>query len=368
MLVTFELRISYASYPDLSTALILFAISAASYMVGYGTIFFAYRAIGAEPIGATEYTIDRKKLGRFQMAALAVSIAILLFNFKKFGFPPIFGFFGADTYIYAEYGSLKQVLFPAFMALTVTAPLDSSRLRRIFFNAFGPVCSLAYASRGYLLILLFQILAMFSLRTTLSKRKIYLIALTTLGLAITISNVIGNNRLSSGSGALLGFMQIKRAYYDWPTSYLWMISYVSSPISNMCWIVRSYHYDHATTAFLHSLLPGSLNALSLEAGDLGSDNIIDGVHTYIAKYYLDLWWLGVFGINYVWGLISAYISAGNRLTRNYLVSAVILACMGFLFFADFISFLIVVIELVVLLFGQRYFTIECNDKQAAITT
>jgi hypothetical protein len=112
-----------------------------------------------------------------------------------------------------------------------------------------------------------------------------------------------------------------------------------------------------------------LNAVSLEAGDLGSDNVVDGVHTYIAKYYLDLWWLGVFGINYIWGLISGFISAGNRLTRNYLISAVLLGCMGFLFFADFLSFLIVLIELAVLAFGQRYFTVECpvTDERHATT-
>ena len=368
MLITFQLHVSYTSYPDISLALILFAVSAASFIIGYGTVSFAYSAVGGPLVGALEYGIDLKKFRRFQSVALVISVIIIVFNWRKYGLPPLFGFFGADTYIYAEYGSLKQVLFPPFMALCVTAPLEPSRIRRWFFYAFGPICALAYASRGYLLILLFQVLAMFSLRTTLSKRKIYLIALTTLCLAIAIADVIGNNRMSSGSGALLGYMQIKRAYYDWPTSYLWMVSYISSPISNLCWIVHSYHYDHPSISFLYSLLPGSLNALSREAGDLGSDNIVDGVHTYIAKYYVDLWWFGVFGINYIWGLISGYISAGNRLTRNFLISAVLLGCIGFLFFADFLSFLIIAIELTVLIFAQRYFTLEYTPADQRHTT
>jgi hypothetical protein len=366
MLAAFQLKVSYTSYPDISLAFVLFAISATSFMIGYGTVSFAYFAVGGPPIGAEEYEIDVKRLRRFQLVALTVTVIICIFNWRKYGLPPLFGFFGADTYIYATYGSLKQVLFPAFMALSITAPLDPSRGRKWFFFALGPICASAYASRGYLLIMLFQILAMFSLRTPLSKRKIYLIALTTLCLAITISNVFGNNRMSSGSEALLRYMQIKRAYYDWPTSYLWMVSYISSPISNLCWIVRSYHYDHPSASFLYSLLPGSLGSSSgLEAGDLGSDNIVDGVHTYIAKYYLDLWWFGVFAINYVWGLISGYISAGNRLSRNYLISAVLLSCMGFIFFADFLSFLIILIELAVLAFGQRYFVHEYSaaDKR-----
>lgn len=355
MLATFQLRISYTSYPDISLALLLFAISAASYMIGYGTVSLAYSAVGGASIGAKEYSIDRTRLRRFQLVALTIAIVVLIFNWKKYGLPPLFGFFGADTYLYGEYGALKQLLFPAFMVLFVTAPLESSPIRRWFFYFFGPTCALAYASRGYLLIMLFQILVVFSLRTTLSKKKLYLIATTTLCFAIILSDIIGNGRSSYGSSALLGYMQIKRAYYDWPTSYLWMISYISSPISNMCWIVRVYHYDHTSLSFLHSMLPGFADAASLEGGDLGSQNIVDGVHTYIAKYYLDLLWLGVFGINYIWGLISGYLSAGNRLTRNYLTSAVIIACIGFLFFADFITFLLILVELAMLTFGQNYF-------------
>jgi oligosaccharide repeat unit polymerase len=367
MLAAFQLRISYTSYPDISLALILFAISVASFMIGYATVSFAYSAVGRAPIGAIKYTIDITRLRRFQLAALTVSTSLLILNWKKYGLPPIFGFFGADTFLYGEYGVLKQLLFPAFMVLFVTAPLETSPVRRWFFYAFGPACALAYASRGYLLIMLFQILVVFSLRTTLSKKKLYFIALTTLCFAIILSDFIGNGRSSYGSSALLGYMQIKRAYYDWPTSYLWMISYISSPISNLCWIVRAYHYDHPSLFFLHSMLPGFLDSTSLEGGDLGSDNIVDGVHTYIAKYYLDLWWLGVFGINYIWGLISSYMSAGNRLTRNYLTSAVLLACIGFLFFADFISFLLILVELAMLAFGQKYFVREyiATDQQLA---
>ena len=244
------------------------------------------------------------------------------------------------------------------MAIFVTAPLENSRIRRWFWYAFGPFCALLYASRGYLLILLFQMLVVFSVRTTLSKKKIYLIALATLICAIVLSNFIGNGRISEGSAALLGWMQIKRSYYDWPTAYLWMISYISSPISNMCWIVRSYHYDHPSAAFLYELLPGFWAPKSLEAGDLGSQNIVDGVHTYLAKYFLDFWWFGIFGINYVWGLISGFLTINNGLARNYLTSAVLLACIGFLFFADFITFLLIFLELVLLGFAQRYFTVD----------
>ncbi len=83
---------------------------------------------------------------------------------------------------------------------------------------------------------------------------------------------------------------------------------------------------------------------------MGSENIIDGVHTYIAKYYLDLWVFGIFIINYVWGLISGYISAGNRSVADYLSSAVLLGCIGFMFFSDFLTILMIILQLSILTF------------------
>jgi hypothetical protein len=359
MLVAFQLRISYTSYPDISLALVIFAASLVSFLLGYGTLRFGYSAVGGVRVEPELYRVDVARLRRFQAVCFAVTVAIMLFNWKRDGLPPIFGFFGADTEIYAEYGLFKQVLFPAFMALLLTAPLEPARPRRWFLYAFGPMCSLAYASRGYSLIMLFQFLIVFSLRSRLGKRRIYLVAVGALCVAVALTNLIGNGRSSYGSAALLGYMQIKRSYYDWPTAYLWVVAYVSSPISNLCWIVRSYRYDHPSAAFLYTLLPGSIGSgASLEAGDLGSENIVDGVHTYIAKYYLDLWWLGVFAINYAWGLLSGYLAEGNRIARHFLASAVALGCLGFIFFADFLTFLIILIELAVLAFGHRYFVVE----------
>jgi hypothetical protein len=360
MLGAFELHISYTSYPEISTALLLFIVSLCSFLLGYATVRFAYSAIGRLPYGPTAYQIDLTRLRRFQAACFTVAVAILALNWVHDGPPPLFSFFGGEIKDYQDYGSLNQVLFPSFMALLLVAPLDPSRLRRWFFYGFGPLSALAYASRGFLLVMLFQFLAVFSLRTSLSKRKIYLIALFTLSVAITLVDLLGNGRSSYGSAALLGYMQIKRAYYDWPTAYLWIVSYISTPISNLCWIVHAYHYDHPSAGFLYSLVPKSLAPVNVELGDLGSDQIVDGVHTYIAKYFLSLWWLGVFGINYLWGLVSGYISAGNRLARNYLISAVLLGCMAFIFFADFLTFLLVTLELLLLVFAQRYLTIELS--------
>jgi hypothetical protein len=359
MLAALELHISYTTYPEITPALRLCLSSLSFFLLGYATVHFAYSAIGRAPNGPTTYRIDSARLRRFQTICLVITFGIVIFNWVRDGLPPLFGFFGAETLGYTEYGSFKQLLFPAVTSLFLTAPLDPSRFRRWFLYAFGPTCALVYASRGYLLIMLFQFLVVFSMRTTLTKRKIYLIALSTLGAALGISNLIGNGRSSLGIEALLGYLQIKRSYYDWPGAYLWFISYVSTPISNLCWIVAAYRYDHPSASFLKSLVPVFWNSPSLEVGDLGSENIVDGVHTYVAKYYLDFWWFGVFGINYIYGLVSGYIAAGNRLTRNYLTSAVLLGCIGFMFFSDFLTILMIVVELIFVSVGYRYFSIQC---------
>lgn len=360
MLLSLYFPIAYTTYPDASLGLILFIASLLSYGLGYVTVRAAYKSVGYQAIGPDRYRIDVTRLRRFHGFLWLVVIAIVVLNLKIYGLPPVLGFFGVQTLNYMVYGSLRQALFPTLMALFVSAALEPSWLRRWTINLFSSACIFAYVSRGFLLIMFFQALIVFSLRTSLSKKKLYAIAALTLVVALLVSDAIGNNRSSQGSQALLLYMQVKRAYYDWPTSFLWAISYVQTPISNLCWIVRVHPYDHPSGSFLATLLPGSWAPLPLEEGDLGSVNIIDGVHTYIAKYYLDLWLFGIFVINYIWGLVSAHMSAGNRLTRHYLSSGILLGCIGFIFFVDYLSVLAILVELSLVVIAQRYVTVECE--------
>jgi hypothetical protein len=367
MLTAFQLHISYTSYPDLSLAAILFAASLLSFLIGYFTVRTAYFSLGQVPRGPSHYRIDLKKLRRFHLLVLGIIFAIMFMNWKLYGLPPIFGFLGADALDYMEYGSLRQVLFPSILLIFVSAPLETSHLRKGFLFLVAPLCLLIYVSRGLMLIMLFQALVVFSFRTSLSRKRIYLVAASTLVCGLLLSDFIGNGRNNLGSAALLGYMQIKREYYSWPTAYLWVASYISTPLSNLCWIVRVYPYEHPSLSFLQSALPGFWTSKSLEVADLGSDMIVDGVHTYMAKYFLDFWFFGIFGINYLWGLIAAYMSAGDRLTRKYLPSAVLLGCLGFIFFADFLSILYILVEFFAITLAQSYFTIEVTEFASART-
>ena len=369
MLSTLLLRISYLSFPDLSIGTLLFVLASASFLGGFWTLVWAYKALRYNPWGSESYLVNLSRLRRFHFAAAVIVLTIMFMNLKLYGLPPVFGFFGADTMGYQEYGSLRQPLFTAILVLFVSAPLETSAWRRWTLYLFSPACFLIYASRGYLLIMLFQALAVFSLRTKLNKTKIYFVSALTLAAAILVSNFIGNSRNSLGVDALLGYLQIKPAYYDWPAACLWAISYISTPFSNMCWIVRVFPYQHPSFNFIYSALPGFWSSLSLEqVGDLGSEKIIDGVHTYMAKYFLDFWYFGILGINYVWGLIAAFLTAGNRLTRDFLVSGVLLGCMAFMFFSDFLTILIIMLELAVMVLLQRYVTLPVVTPQIPALT
>lgn len=367
MLVTFSLRISFASFPDFSVALRLCLIAILSFLVGHTTLRWSYVARNYHPAGVSEYyEIRLNRLRTFHLFGIFLILGIIVLNWQRSGLPPLFGALGADTLSYQEYGSLRQPMFAAILIIFITAPMETSSWRRWALYLFSPSCFLLYGSRGYLLIMLFQALAVFSLRTSQSRLRIYGIALATLTIAVFASNLIGNSRNSLGVDALLGFLQIKQKYYNWPPAYLWVISYVATPFSNMCWIVHVPYHQHPIT-FFYSLIPGELAVKSTEmTADLGSEKILDGVHTYMAKYFLDFWYFGIIGINYVWGLIAGAMCVGNRLTRNFLLSSVLLACMGFMFFSDFLTILIIVMEMIAAVFIQRLVTRPVNREGSPI--
>lgn len=355
MLLSFQMHLSTFSYPKLSVALTLFALSFVSLLLGYFVIFLVRPYITPALKRGSQYQINLRRLRRAQWWLIVVALAVVLINLEAYGLPPVFGFLGANTLSYIEYGKLKQVLNTAIMALFVSASFESSKRRKALMYTFSLLCMLAYATRGFLLVMLVQGMFVFSIRTTSKKRTLYAVAVGTMVAAALVSNFIGNGRATSSTAELLtAYFGIRETYATWPMTLLWVISYIAVPFSNMCWIVESYRHTGPTLTFLGTLLPAFWSPVPLEAGYLGNTYIIDGVHTYLAKYFLDLSYFGIFLINFVWGLISALLNLGNRLAANPLTSAVLLAAIAFIFFADYLTFLSIVMELVVLSFIQRY--------------
>jgi oligosaccharide repeat unit polymerase len=354
MLVSLEMHVTVYTYPHISLAFLLFLCSTLSLFAGFLIARLFFKLHTATVPEKKLYQVNLIRLRHVEWFLILVIAVILVANYISYGPPPLFSVLGATTLNYVEYGKLKQVLNAATMALTVTISLETAWRRKALLYSLTFFSMIAYATRGFLLFMLTQAFFVFCLQTKTSKRKLYAVAMITVITAVTLSNLIGNGRAESTSEAFVAFFGITDTYAKWPMATLWILSYVSTPISNICWIVHSYHYIGPSATFLATLLPAFWAPESLETQYLGSTFIIDGVHTYLAKYFLDLWYFGIVLINAVWGIIAAQLMHRNRLARKSLTSAVLLGAIVFIFFADYLTFLSVFMELAVLVYVERY--------------
>ena len=175
-------------------------------------------------------------------------------------------------------------------------------------------------------------------------------ALLTVGLA-ALASLVGNNRTAQSS--FFQVLQIRREFWDWPMISLWAISYFSIPISNFCWIVHNFQFHTATLSFLYPALPAFWTPTDPHESITGYAHIIDGVHTYLSAYYLDLSYLGIVLINFVLGFGCALVMR-KRVSRHFLTSAVFLACLAYIFFVDNFMPLSTLLQFVIQAFVQRY--------------
>jgi oligosaccharide repeat unit polymerase len=276
---------------------------------------------------------------RLNLVISFAALLIILFNWITIGPPPALG----DPASYLTYGRFKQVLFPLLVTVTVNSTLDSSRWRKVLFAAFGIAGMALYITRGLLLVALLQMFYVFALRTGMSKRKLYSIAIGCLAFAILAATMIGNAR--TAHGVFLEYLQIREKYFDWPTVYLWLVSYVSIPFSNLCWLFAKGNYHGPTMSFLYPLLPSFLTPSDPHASIHNDLSIIDGASTYLAAYALDFSYLGVYLANLALGLGCGWLWE-RALPRQILVSGILLACLSFIFFSDMFTPLSTILQLI----------------------
>jgi hypothetical protein len=362
MLVCFEFRVSYVSYPRFSLAFLIFAISFISFLLGHLAVRLA-STLTTKPNYSLHYQINLKKLRRFNLALGCGALMLITLNLVTSGIPPLFGFFGFSTMNYMFYGKLRQLLFPLLVTLFVNSFLETSRMRKLFYASFAFFALLCYIARGSLMIMLLQVLIVFSIRTSLNKNRIYFIAICGAIGAAFLVDIIGSNR--TGDLGFFMYMQIKREFQQWPTVYTWIISYVSTPLSNLCWFVDIAHFDHPSISFAYSLLPHFWEPVDPHMNLVESSNIIDGVHTYLSSYFLDLSYFGIVIINFWVGMVSGFCSSAERVSRKFLTSAVFLSSIGFMFFTDFFLYLQTFIELGIQCLAHWYFIKELLPAQSA---
>jgi len=326
MLVALSFQITYVSYPDMGMPLFLFALSLASFLFGYlvARMLLHRWPTRSEP---SAYALDVTQLWQINLILFAASLVIIFFNWVASGPPPALG----DPTSYLTYGRFKQVLFPLLVVVTVNSTLDPVRWRKALFAMLGIAGMALYITRGLLMVALLQMLFVFSLKTRMSKRKLYTIALGFVAFAVVVITLIGNAR--TAQGVFLEYLQIRQKFFDWPTAYLWLTSYISIPFSNLCWLFAKGSFHGPTFSFLYPLLPSFLTPADPHAAIHNELSIIDGASTYLAAYVLDFSYVGVYLANLLLGIGCGWLME-RSLPKHILVASIFLTCLSFIFFSD----------------------------------
>jgi oligosaccharide repeat unit polymerase len=345
MLACLTVHVSYVIYPNLGTPLLIFIVSGGSLLLGY----FACTTVlqrDAHHDASSSFLLDITRLRRMNLLFCAIAVSVMTFNCITAGRPPALG----DPSTYLVYGNLKQVLFPTLTCIAVNATLDTSRLRRYLFIAFG-LCGLGlYVARGILLVTFLQMFFLFSLRSPMGRRKQYLLALGAIVIGIAAMTIIGD--LRTAHAIFVSFLQIRGKYSDWPMAFLWPVSYVSIPFSNLCWIVARGSSHGPTLAFVYSLLPSFMAPSDPYAETYASVNIVDNASTYLQAWALDFSYLGVYFANLLIGVGFGWL-ATRAYPRNILILAIFLTSTSLLFFNDMFFLLSTVIQVLLQGFVQK---------------
>ena len=340
--------------------MILFLISLLAMLAGVGAVRLANYAEKTSAVSLA-YRIDARLLRRINWIICIIGALIVVFNWVTVGPVPLLSFFGVPTAGYAEYGRLKQVLEPLAMVLFVNSALEQSKARRWFWRCAGFGTMLAYVARGPILVAVVQALILYSIRSTASRRKIYASAFVAVVLALVAMDVVGESRTAQES--FFQFLEIKQEFRTWPVAILWPISYMSIPISNMCWIVKGAHFNEPNISFLYPVLPSFWEPESPHAATLSDSHLIDGVHTYLASYFLDFSWVGIVACNFAMGLIAGFLRYRERISRKFMMSPIILSAFSFIFFWDFFVSLPTIIELCIQAVIQKRCILPVNIRE-----
>ena len=153
--------------------------------------------------------------------------------------------------------------------------------------------------------------------------------------------IIGN--LRTAHDIFIEFLQIRGDFADWPMAFLWFVSYISIPFSNLCWMVAHGPSHGPTFAFLYSLLPSFMAPSDPYADVYGNMNIIDNASTYLQAWALDFSYLGIYLANLLIGLGCGWL-VNRAYPKNILILIIFLTSISLMFFSDMLFLLSTVIE------------------------
>ena len=347
MLACLSVHVSYAIYPHFGTPVLVFAVSTISLLLGYSASSTVFDG-DVTPRAIFSYVLDVTALWRMNLLLCVLAALIVILNWVTEGPPPALG----DPTTYLAYGRFKQILFPVLSTVAVNSTFDSSRLRRFLFLTFSVSILTVYITRGALLTTFLQMFFLFSMRTSISKRNQYLLAISAFVFAVAGVTAFGN--LRTAHDVFINFLQIRGEYEDWPMAALWFVSYFSVPLSNLSWMIAHPPAYGPTLAFLYQLLPTFMAPPDPYAQVYASTNIIDNGSTYLQAYALDFSYLGIYFANLILGVGCRWF-----VTRSYpkymLVLSIFLTSMSFIFIDMFLVLTTVLQATLQIYVAKRYF-------------
>jgi oligosaccharide repeat unit polymerase len=352
MLGSLRIQIAQISYPGLFIPFLLFGLSLAGFLCGQAIYMVVSRRAERKPV-PIGYEVNVPRLRLITWFMVAVAVGIILMNLALDGLPPIVGLLGvADTADFHHYGRLLQIMGPLLYCLSINSLLDPSKLRRVLYIGGGVVVLLLYQTRGGLLVLIVQLLFAFMLMTRWSKTRLVVLAL-----GIIVVGGIGFSSLGdlreAGYQTRDDYLEIRPEYREYPSAFVWVVSYLSTSFSNMCWVVEQRPPTLPSMHFLQQLLP----VFARDDGPQDSSGfvsvyMVNYVHTYLYDVYCNFWYFGVVGINLALGAASAFF-VDRRRSKHLLTFSVFMSYLALIFFFNYFIEPAAVLQFLVESYVQR---------------
>jgi hypothetical protein len=149
------------------------------------------------------------------------------------------------------------------------------------------------------------------------------------------------------------YLDIRPEYRAYPSAFVWVVSYLSTSFSNMCWVVEQRPPTPPSMHFLQQLLP-------VFARDDGPQDpsgflsvyMVNYVHTYLYDVYCNFWYFGVVGINLALGAVSAFY-VDRRRSKHLLTFSIFMSYLALIFFFNYFLVTSTVLQFLIESYIQR---------------
>ena len=167
--------------------------------------------------------------------------------------------------------------------------------------------------------------------------------------------VIGAFR--TGNQLFLSFFEIKEEYKNFNIGLLWVIMYISSPLSDLISTLQFQNEFQYGISILNDVTPAFLTFDPAIANP--KINFIDGPKTYITPFYEDFGWFGVVMTNFFISIICFLFYNDSFFKKNFLIVSLMYTSLIFIFFTNYFFFFSTIIQFLLSIFIYKY--IQCKS-------